>query len=87
VSEVFDPKMPELGEHDPRLCPGEPVLSEWDETDGPRPEWWPPEPHTRVHDWQGGGSLSGKDYQRYCRWCEVKEDAVRARWRACPWPP
>ena len=75
---------PELHEHDPRLCPGD--GSDWDELEegAPRPPYWPPEPFTKPHSWQGGGDIRGTRIPRYCRWCEVTDDAVRERfsnWR------
>jgi len=77
MSEVFDPNLPELGEHDPRLCPGDGTWEPGDEVF----EWSPPQPLTRVHDWQGGGYHGSTVYQRYCRWCSVSADAVRDRFR------
>lgn len=78
---VFDPKLPELSEHDPRLCPGR---EDWDDAglypEG-APEWMGPAPYTKPHGWQGGGSHGSTTYPRYCRWCEVTDDAVRERFR------
>lgn len=78
-----DPVLPELSEHDPRLCPN----NEYADnilTYGPQAVWIGKPPYEGPHRWHGGGSLGSVTYERYCAQCEVRESAVRARfsdWR------
>ena len=75
---MFDPRLPELSDGDPRLCRGRDDWEEWPEGEE-RPDWMGPEPYTSVHRWQGNNAD-----RMYCGWCECTSDHVRRRfaeWR------